>query len=401
MEKWKSMYTDTYNFVYLRAKTILKREEDVQQLMKEVYMKAVAENVKDAQLYEWLGRQVYILGCGKFRKKKVREADLIDLDADKYSARETVDREETIEVICDALEDLPDMYHATLYAFYYDCMKVKDIATVMGYSVGAIVNRLNYVHKYLEKALGDYAKENYIQTQFSVEMICEALQHWTDNNQLGEQVAQNIYASICREMGQVTEEREISTGVAGADRRMCKEEAERLQVVSDQLRINSVKKAMDKKQLMLFGGVGALVLLTLIGLLLAGKQPKKDEKKEDKPAVEQQEQVDEEETTNEEEEAETETESETEAEYVLPKSGTEKLTRADLEGLTKEQLYLARNEIYARHGMIFGVQELDQYFATKSWYKPTVTMDAFNDNVEMSMIEEENVMLIQQVERER
>ena len=78
MEKLNSIYTKSYNFVYLRAKTILKKEEDIQQLMKEVYLKAVEEDIDEANLYEWLGKQVYILGCSKFRKKKVREAELIE-----------------------------------------------------------------------------------------------------------------------------------------------------------------------------------------------------------------------------------------------------------------------------------------------------------------------------------
>ena len=90
-----------------------------------------------------------------------------------------------------------------------------------------------------------------------------------------------------------------------------------------------------------------------------------------------------------------------EAEYILPKSDKEKLTRVDLEGLTKEQLRLARNEIYARHGMIFGVSDLDNYFATKSWYEPTIPFKDFDNKVEMSIVEEQNIMLIQQVEKEK
>ena len=78
MEKLKLIYAKTYNFVYLRAKTILKKEEDIQQLMKEVYLNAVAEDVQEAQLFEWLGKRVYVLGCAKFRKKKAREAELLD-----------------------------------------------------------------------------------------------------------------------------------------------------------------------------------------------------------------------------------------------------------------------------------------------------------------------------------
>ena len=91
MEKLNSIYVKTYNFVYLRAKSILKKEEDIQQLMKEVYVKAVKEGVAESAWYEWLGKQVYILGSGKFRKKKVREAELIEFDKQNYQMQEEVD----------------------------------------------------------------------------------------------------------------------------------------------------------------------------------------------------------------------------------------------------------------------------------------------------------------------
>ena len=87
-----------------------------------------------------------------------------------------------------------------------------------------------------------------------------------------------------------------------------------------------------------------------------------------------------------------------ESEYIFPESSTRALTRAEVEGHTKEELRLARNEIFARHGMIFGVDDLHEYFSAKSWYNPTVPGDEFYDRVEMSMIEEANIVLIQEVE---
>ena len=147
------MYSKTYNFIYLRAKSIFQKEEDAVQLMKEVYMKALEQEIKEDRLYAWLGKQVYTMGCSKFRKRKVREADYIELDQDAYRTEDGVDLEQSVKVICDTMEELPDMYQATLYAFYYDHMTMKEIATAMGYHVGVIINRLNYSHKYFEKAL--------------------------------------------------------------------------------------------------------------------------------------------------------------------------------------------------------------------------------------------------------
>ncbi|MDM5153888.1 YARHG domain-containing protein [Bacillus sp. DX1.1] len=46
-----------------------------------------------------------------------------------------------------------------------------------------------------------------------------------------------------------------------------------------------------------------------------------------------------------------------------------KLTSANLRNLTKGQLQIARNEIYARHGHIFESKEMRAYFLKQSWYR--------------------------------
>ena len=52
------IYSKTYNYVYLRAKSILRRESDVQQLLREVYLKMLdsATEIEVDNLYEWLGK---------------------------------------------------------------------------------------------------------------------------------------------------------------------------------------------------------------------------------------------------------------------------------------------------------------------------------------------------------
>ena len=58
----------------------------------------------------------------------------------------------------------------------------------------------------------------------------------------------------------------------------------------------------------------------------------------------------------------------TDGDYLLPNSNSAYLTDEDLAGLSKEQLRIARNEIYARHGYEFGKEDLKTYFGSKSWY---------------------------------
>ena len=75
---------------------------------------------------------------------------------------------------------------------------------------------------------------------------------------------------------------------------------------------------------------------------------------------------------------------------VLPTSNSAELTDADLSGLTAQELTYARNEIYARYGYVFDSKELNDYFATKSWY--TVNSAATDDS--LSDLEKKNAEFI-------
>lgn len=438
MLKLDFIYSKTYNFVYLRAKSILKKEDDILQLMKEVYLHAVAhaDEISEDNLYEWLGKQTYILGCSKYRRKKVREAEIIELGKQEYVAQKNVDRETTKEVIRESLGELPDMYQATLYAFYYDYMKLKEISSVMGYSTKAIMNRLNYTHKYLCKALENYREEqdNKVNVQFSVEVVLETLREWSAANRLGMTVAQNVYAGICRELGVQSEGVEFKENeLAGANNRIVEHGSDSMNVICEELEAHSSMPVIGKKQMILIGAAAiAFVAMVLAVVLLLGKGEKDDEPKNNQQITQEQEEEESNgpeadadintdtnvdanadtdadegvgstvdlETNAEPENEEPEKPAISEPEYILPNSNTVKLTRDDLSGLSKEQLRLARNEIFARHGMIFGVADLDNYFGSKSWYQPSVTYDDFYDKVEMNLIEEANVALILDVEAE-
>lgn len=67
-----------------------------------------------------------------------------------------------------------------------------------------------------------------------------------------------------------------------------------------------------------------------------------------------------------------------ESAYILPDSDTRRLDKSELAGLSWERLCLARNEIFARHGLIFGVKEIDDYFLAQSWYTPVSGHDEFS-----------------------
>lgn len=82
------------------------------------------------------------------------------------------------------------------------------------------------------------------------------------------------------------------------------------------------------------------------------------------------------------------------SEYIFPDSDSRLLTPSDMAGLSAEELRIAKNEIYARHGRMFTSEDLKAYFESKSWYQGYVAAEQFNENV-FNQIEKDNIVFIQ------
>ncbi|MCI7813470.1 MAG: YARHG domain-containing protein, partial [Robinsoniella sp.] len=85
--------------------------------------------------------------------------------------------------------------------------------------------------------------------------------------------------------------------------------------------------------------------------------------------------------------------------YILPSSSSEILTRDSLVGMSLDDLYLARNEIFARHGRMFDDPWLQSYFNSQSWYQPLYSPSEFSYDW-LSSVEMQNVNTILEYEAE-
>jgi hypothetical protein len=83
------------------------------------------------------------------------------------------------------------------------------------------------------------------------------------------------------------------------------------------------------------------------------------------------------------------------ADFIFPDSDRRLLSKSELAGLSTAELRIARNEIYARRGMLFKSADLRERFEKFSWYRP------YTSEPTLSPIESQNVSLIQQAEAGR
>lgn len=73
--------------------------------------------------------------------------------------------------------------------------------------------------------------------------------------------------------------------------------------------------------------------------------------------------------------------------YVLPESSNSYITRSHLQAMSQEELTIALQEIYARHGRVFSDTELQAYFDARSWYSA-------GGVTELNTYEKANVILL-------
>lgn len=89
------------------------------------------------------------------------------------------------------------------------------------------------------------------------------------------------------------------------------------------------------------------------------------------------------------------------SEYIISDSDSRILTDADVDGLELWQINYAKNEIYARHGYIFESNELQNYFNSKSWYRPLYAKKEFDSLGLLSSVENKNAAFLSKKEKER
>ena len=214
-EGFNILYSHTYNYVYGRAKVIMKNEEDALDLTQETFVQAYKgilqlEDVNN--IYAWLGSITYRQGMKMFRKRREilvgEEAEGIfeeveDNDRD-YHPESSADEKATAEIMKKMIEELPELQKATIMAYYYDNMKIDDIAEVFECSSNTVKSRLNYAKKTLKEKVEVHEKENRYKLHSLTPMvfILAYKSLFTEKEyMLAAESTQGIYNGVCANTG--------------------------------------------------------------------------------------------------------------------------------------------------------------------------------------------------------
>lgn len=93
----------------------------------------------------------------------------------------------------------------------------------------------------------------------------------------------------------------------------------------------------------------------------------------------------------------------TPGDYMLPDSDTRYYSSSELEKLSNHDLFIARNEICARHGRIFRNAELKSYFNSKPWYHEIYSPQDFDSRIygTLNSYEKKNTEAMKSIEHAR
>ena len=182
-------------------------------LTQETYIQAYKgiESIEDVNnVYAWLGGIVYRQGMRIFNKKKElltgEEQDYLfeEMESGEATPEQTVDKKATADIVKGMIEELPELQRMAVMAFYYDNMKIDDIARVCECSSNTIKSRLNYAKKFLKEKVEAHEKQNrYKLCSISPAIILLAFKGLfaEPEYKMPAQAVENVYAASCNSLG--------------------------------------------------------------------------------------------------------------------------------------------------------------------------------------------------------
>ena len=223
---FNAVYSATYNRVYFRAKQIMKKEEDAQDLTQIVFAEAY-KNIHTLQaeeaLYSWIDGITYNQGMKIYRKQKdvllTEEAEGIfeEIESNDISSMPelTADQKATADIIKGIIEELPELQRTAVVAYYFDGLKVEQIAEMMECSVNTVKSRLSYARKYMKTRVEEKEKEEgYRLHVLGLPVLWYALKALAEETTLTAYAAEKVYSGACSSVGlQATT---ITASTAGA-----------------------------------------------------------------------------------------------------------------------------------------------------------------------------------------
>lgn len=207
------LYAHTHSYVYSRARYLMHNEQRAQDLMQEVYLAAYQniQSLKDNEsLFGWLAGITFRQGTKMLRKEhgeilaaEGQEAFFEELPDEEEETEEEYVRQEDARAIRACIARLSEEQRTVILAYYYDHLKIEDIAQLLDLSVGTVKSRLYLARKHLRKYIEEQEKkQGYKFRSVGIPTWILAMRFILEERRtFSAKAAENMYIEICSRLG--------------------------------------------------------------------------------------------------------------------------------------------------------------------------------------------------------
>ena len=168
-QELEKLYNEAYKAVYWTAFSILKNNEDAEDVVQETFVTAFEQydSLQDkSKAVAWVKKIAANKSLNIVTRKRTINIDDEILEetediGEDFLPDSLVESAETRKIIMDIIHNtLSEDTAMTLILFYFDEMSIKEIAELLHIPQGTVLSRLNYAKKKIKKEVEKYEKEN-------------------------------------------------------------------------------------------------------------------------------------------------------------------------------------------------------------------------------------------------
>lgn len=413
---FEQLYVGTKDKIYFLCLKFLKNEADALDIVSDTYLTAIEklDTLKQPEYFEtWLNK-IAVNKCKNYLAKNKAvlfseqedmercAEELPELNKEFIPESYVADKEKREQIMAVIDSQLSDVQRSVILMYYYSEIGVREIAEELDCSEGTVKSRLCSARNIIYKYVTDMQKKGEVLFSMgSIPLLSLLLQEVAKEYTVSEAQSAIIlqqcivkYDKVFLSDGKAAVE-QIGNGTNNGI-----EQAGNISgKVVEQGAIGMAKKTIITKVAVAIVGV-AVVGATIAGISIS----KKNHNNQNEAPVDQSHEVVTEADTDGTEtiavqEASTEDEASGKKDvYILPESNTRYIKPDEITDFDTEKLNLAKNEIYARHGLVFSTDSIKKYFENCAWYEPSVASSEFSDSV-FNEYEVANIALLEDYEK--
>ncbi len=174
LEAFEELVARHRDKIYARAFSMLRNEEEAVDLSQEAWVKAwqrLNQFQGDSSFVTWMTRIVINLCLDQLRKQKRQRSESIEqmdeeqggverqMPAINPNPTERLEREELRQQIDRALAQLSEEHRAVLVLHEFEELEYKEIAKIVGCSIGTVMSRLFYARRRMASLMSKVRRE--------------------------------------------------------------------------------------------------------------------------------------------------------------------------------------------------------------------------------------------------